>query len=361
MVRSAYIHIPFCKSKCHYCSFVSFVKPELKKDYLRALTKEINFFYEKEILKTLYIGGGTPSLLDVSEISNLIKLFRTDEHTEVTLEVNPEGGSYDFFRGVYDAGVNRISLGCQSFNDDILRLINRRHNAGHVVEAVRLAQDAGLSNISLDLIYGLPKQTQDGFLHDLELALTLGVKHISLYGLKLDAGCYFYQNLPEALPDDDMQADMYLAAVEYLENRGFYQYEVSNFSQKGYNSAHNTVYWDNKEYYGFGAGAHGYKNGIRYENVDDIETYLNDYVTKKDSKLLSEREKLEETIFLGLRKTCGINVSEINSRFGIDFEQKYKEVLQKYTKLNLLKKTDCGYKLTLQGILVSNVVLADFI
>ncbi len=361
MVKSAYIHIPFCKSKCNYCSFVSFNKLELKKDYLKTLAKEINYFYEGENLETLYIGGGTPSILEVNEIDNILKLFNLSPKTEITVEVNPEGGSYEFFRGILDAGVNRISLGCQSFDDKILREINRRHNAGQVIDAVKCAQDAGFKNISLDLIYGLPSQTQEGFLKDLNFAINLGIQHISLYGLKIEEGCYFYTHNPENLPDDDMQADMYLAAVEYLEEKGFHQYEVSNFAKTGFNSRHNTVYWDNKEYYGFGVGAHGYKNSVRYANCDTIEEYLQDFTIKKESKLLTQKEMLEEEIFLGFRRNCGVDVGQINSKYGIDFDEKYRDILDKYILLKLLEPTETGYRLTLQGILVSNVVLAEFI
>jgi len=361
MVKSAYIHIPFCRSKCHYCSFISFDKPELKKEYLKTLEKEIKFFYGGELLDTLYIGGGTPSLLDSEEIENIAKLFNINTNTEFTIEVNPEGGNYDFFREIYDAGINRISLGCQSFDDKILKNINRRHNAGQVIEAVRCAQDAGFKNISLDLIYGLPEQTTDGFLNDLKTAMKLGIQHISLYGLKLEQGCYFYSHIPENLPDDDMQADMYLAAADFLECQGFHQYEVSNFSLRGYNSRHNCAYWKNQEYYGFGTAAHGYVNGIRYANSDTIEEYIKDFSSKKETKLLTIQEKLEEEIFLGFRLTKGIDTSQINSKYNIKFDEKYRQILNKYLNLKLIEKTDTGYKLTLHGILVSNVVLADFL
>ncbi len=361
MVKSAYIHIPFCKSKCHYCSFVSFADLDLKKDFLKILAKEINHFYQGEILNTLYFGGGTPSLLEVSEFENIIRLFNINKNTEVTVEVNPEGGSYEFFRGLFDLGVNRISLGCQTFDDKILNLINRRHNAGQVIDAVMAAQNAGFGNISLDFIYGLPAQTQDGFLHDLDIASKAGIQHISLYGLKLEPDCHFSKNMPVNLPDDDVQADMYLAAVEFLKSKGFEQYEFSNFAQKGFNSRHNTAYWDNQEYYGFGVASHGYQNGIRYANLDTIEDYLKDFTSKKETKLLTQKEILEEEIFLGLRKSCGIDVDKINSKFGIDFSSKYKNVLVKYLDLGLLEQTTKGYKLTLQGVLVSNVVLAEFI
>ncbi len=258
MVKSAYIHIPFCKSKCGYCSFISFAKLGAKKDYLKTLAKEINYFYEDEVLNTLYFGGGTPSLLEISEFGNLLKRFKINDSTEVTSELNPDDVSYDYLRGLYDLGINRISFGCQTFNNEILKQINRRHNSAQVVEVVDNAKKAGFKNISLDFIYGLPNQTLDMFLEDLRRGINLGVQHISLYGLKIEEGSYFYDNMPENLPDDDEQADMYLAAVEFLTGLGFEHYEVSNFSCAGFNSKHNLAYWKNQEYYGFGIGAHGY-------------------------------------------------------------------------------------------------------
>ena len=361
MVKSAYIHIPFCRSKCHYCSFVSFNKLDLKKDYLKALAKEIIHFYENEPLKTLYFGGGTPSVLEVSEFENIMRLFNFSSDAEITTELNPEGVSYDYLRGLYDIGINRISLGCQTFDDKILKLINRRHSSEQVVDSVRIARHSGFNNISLDFIYGLPGQNFQMFIDDLRRAVELGVQHISLYGLKLEEGCYFYNYFPQNLPDDDEQADMYLGAVEFLKSLGFEHYEVSNFSLKGKNSRHNLTYWNNENYYGFGVAAHGYKNGVRYGNKDTIEDYINDPFTHQEEKFLSEQEKLEEEIFLGLRKLSGINVEEINIKYNIDFLEKYNDILKKYEGLNLFAKTQNGYAFTPQGVLVSNVILAEFI
>lgn len=362
MVKSAYIHIPFCRSKCHYCSFVSFSKSELKKDYLKALAKEINHFYQGEVLNTIYFGGGTPSILEPSEIENILRILNFNKSTEITIECNPDDVDYGYLRMLYDIGINRISLGCQTFNDDILKRINRRHNAGQVVNSVKIAQDAGFKNISLDFIYGLPGQTQEMFFEDLKNAVKLGVKHISLYGLKLEDGCYFASHMPENLPDDDTQADMYLGAVELLTEMGFEHYEVSNFSHRWFNSRHNLTYWNNDEYYGFGVAAHGYVNDTRYGNVETLEQYIKDPFMRKESKLLTRQEKLEEEIFLGFRKIReGINVENINAKYGIDFREKYCEVLDKYENLKLIKKTPKGYVLTPNGVLVSNVILADFL
>ena len=361
MVRSAYIHIPFCRSKCNYCSFVSYPKLELKKEYLKILAKEINRYYEDEMLNTIYFGGGTPSLLEISELENILRIFKFGSNTEITLEANPDDCSYDYFRGLYDLGINRISLGCQTFSEAILKQINRRHNAGQVIDAVKTAQDAGFKNISLDFIYGLPNQTPEMFYDDLKMAAGLGVQHISLYGLKIEQGCYFYNNMPDNLADDDMQADMYLGAIELLKNLKFNHYEVSNFCLKGFESKHNLNYWQNNEYYGFGVAAHGYKDGIRYANKEVLEDYISDCKTKKESRILSYQEKLEEAIFLGFRIIKGIDIAKINSEFRIDFDSKYKYVLDRYMSLNLIERTQKGYALTNQGILVSNVILADFL
>lgn len=361
MVKSAYIHIPFCKSKCHYCSFVSFNKLDLKKDYIKALLKEIEFNYQGEVLNTLYFGGGTPSVLEYTDFAQVLRKLKTNSNTEITTELNPEGVNYGYLRALYDLGINRISLGCQTFDDVLLRQISRRHNAGQVIDAVKVAQDVGFDNISLDFIYGLPNQTIESFLKDLKMAVGLGVQHISLYGLKIEDGCYFYDNMPDNLPDDDEQADMYLGAIQTMKDLKFEHYEVSNFSKKGFNSRHNLTYWNNEEYYGFGVGAHGYVNGVRYGNVETIEEYLSDPLTHKDSHLVNPQEQLEEEIFLGFRKMQGLNVAQINTKYNIDFEEKYNDVLKKYEGLNLITKTPQGYALTEQGILVSNVVLAEFI
>lgn len=376
MVKSVYIHIPFCKSKCHYCSFVSFNKLELKKEYLKALGQEIKQSYQGELLNTIYFGGGTPSLLTVQEFENLLRYFNINENTEITTELNPDScysngdfvsiencksDSYDYLRGLYDIGINRLSFGCQTFNNDILKQINRRHTSNQVIDVVKTAQRAGFNNISLDFIYGLPHQTPEMFYDDLKRGINLGIQHISLYGLKIEDGSWFYKNMPEHLPDDDTQADMYLGAIKLLTKHGFEHYEVSNFSKYGYNSKHNLNYWNNDEYYGFGVAAHGYLNSVRYGNVETLEEYLQNPLNHKESKILTEQEKLEEEIFLGFRKMKGIDVQNIKFKYQIDFDEKYKNILEKYLKLKLIEKTDIGYKLTVQGILVSNVILADFL
>ena len=361
MVKSVYIHIPLCKSKCHYCSFISFNKLNLCENYLNALDKQICTNYKGEELKTLYIGGGTPSVLTCSQIRNIISRFNISKNTEITVETNPEDLGFEYLKDLKNTGINRLSIGCQSFDDEILKLINRRHNSQKVTDSVKIAQNAGFDNINLDFIYGLPNQTESMFLNDLEYAISLGIQHISLYGLKLEEGCYFYKNPPKNIADDDTQANMYTKAVELMKNNGFEHYEVSNFARKGYESKHNLTYWNNEEYYGFGVGAHGCENKIRYANSETIEQYIQNPNFHIEETKQTPQSQLEEEIFLGLRKIAGINVENINKKYNIDFEIKYKDILNKYTKLNLLKRTQKGYAFTLEGILLSNVVLADFI
>lgn len=361
MVKNAYIHIPFCKSKCKYCSFVSYPNLDLKNQYLLSLKKEICFFYKQEKLNTLYIGGGTPSLLSVNEIQELLSLFVFENSPEITVELNPETIDKDYLRGLKKVGVNRISLGCQTFNDDILKLIGRRHDASQVIYAVENAKNVGFENISLDFIYGLPLQSLSDFEKDLNRAVSLDIPHISLYGLKIDEGSYFYKFKPENLPDDDMQAQMYLKAIEILTKSNFMHYEISNFAKRGFYSRHNTNYWDNNSYYGFGISAHGYVDGVRYSNVLNFDDYFDNPCKHFEENLLSKSEQLEEEIFLGFRKMSGINVDLINKKYNIDFTKKYSDILKKYLKYNYIQKNDAGYSLTKEGILISNYILADFI
>ena len=359
MPESVYIHIPFCKSKCKYCSFVSFNKPELIVGYIYSLLKEINDNYNGESLKTLYFGGGTPSLIPVNLLEKVVKKFNFSNSCEITTELNPDDISEEYLEGLKRIGINRISIGSQSFDDKILELIGRRHNSEQIINSVEIAKKAGFDNVSLDLIYGLPNQTTESLKYDLETIINLDIQHVSTYGLKIEENSYFGSHVPDNLPDDDMQADMYEQINEFLEKNGYLRYEVSNFAKIGYESRHNLNYWNNGEYYGFGVSAHGYVDGIRYSNHVTIEKYMENPNLHKYGKFLTEKEKLEEEIFLGFRKTEGININIINERYKIDFEKKYEKILEKYS--DYIEKTDIGYRLNLQGVLLSNIILADFI
>ncbi|MBP3925346.1 radical SAM family heme chaperone HemW [bacterium] len=361
MVKNVYIHIPFCKQKCKYCSFVSFPCIEKKSGYLDALKKEIKSKYKGEKIETLYFGGGTPSLLEIHEVEDLVNIFNREDFYETTFELNPETVDEKYLKSLHKIGINRLSIGCQSFDDEILKNIGRIHNSKQVINVVKLAKSAGFENINLDFIYGLPNQSCESFVNDLKLAAELDIQHISLYGLKIEEGCFFYKNPPKNIADSDLQADMYLDAIKTLFEKNFEHYEISNFSKNGCNSKHNTNYWDNNSYYGFGLAAHGYTDGYRYSNSAVLEDYIQNPCEPFYSHKLTKQEQLEEEIFLGFRKMKGIDLININSKYDIDFEKKYSTILSKYLKSGHILKDGNFYKLSIEGVLVSNIILADFL
>ena len=359
MAKSVYIHIPFCKQKCKYCSFISFPCTEKILGYVYALLKEIDTNYQGEKLKTLYFGGGTPSLVEISLLKKIINKFILEQDCEITLEINPDDVSLEYLVKLREAGVNRISLGSQTFDNEILKEIGRRHNSEQVISAVSLAKEAGFNNISLDLIYGLPAQTIESLKKDLETILKLDVQHISTYGLKIEEDSYWGKCPPVNLPDDDEQADMYLMINRFLEENGFKRYEISNFAKSGYESKHNLNYWNNTEYYGFGVAAHGYVDGIRYSNFSTLEKYMDNPMLHEQGHFVTHEENLQEEIFLGFRKEVGLDIQYINEKFDIDFEKKYQKVLERFVP-QYIQKSQYGYKLTLEGVLLSNNILSEF-
>lgn len=365
MPASVYIHIPFCKSKCKYCSFVSYDTLDKKRDYLAALSQEIKYYYRNEKLKTLYLGGGTPSLLEIGEVERILSDFKYSENPEITMELNPNDVDESYLKNLKSLGVNRLSIGVQSFDDNILKIIGRRHSSKDVFNVFQSARNTGFNNINLDLIYGLPEQTKENFKRDLKTLVALSPEHISLYGLKIEKNCYFGANPPQNLPDDDLQAEMYLEAKNICTSNGFEHYEISNYSKPKFESKHNMNYWLCGEYYGFGAAAHGYCGNLRYSNFETLSKYMASPIIRENCKILTLQEHLEERIFLGLRLTCGIDAAKINSDFEIDFDKKYQNILAKYLRLGFLQKTQKGYKLSdtpsKNGFLISNIILSEFI
>ncbi len=363
-VNSCYIHIPFCLKKCAYCSFLSFEKNLVPNSYACALNCEIKNNYNGEKLKTLYFGGGTPSILTIPQAATILKNFNFDESTEVTFEVNPKTVDLVYLKELRNLGINRLSIGVQSFNDEILKEIGRAHSAMCALETIDIARQAGFKNISIDLMYGLPKQTVDIWRETLDIANNLPVQHISLYGLKIDSGSKFYTNVPKDLPSADIQADMYELAIEKLTN--FSQYEISNFAiSKEFQGRHNLNYWTCGAYYAFGLGASGFSECGRYQNQSNLEKYLKlDFDKEYEDFETAEEEReirLEEAIFLGLRLTSGVDKGAINKKFNIDFDKKYAHILEKYLQSGHIIETEKGYKLSTKGFLVSNVILSDFI
>lgn len=359
MATSVYLHIPFCRRKCNYCTFASYSDLQLIDEYILALTSEISQRYKGKNLKTLYIGGGTPSLLPERYLKKLISLFNYEKEAEITCEANPENLSYDWLAKIYQCGVNRLSLGVQSFDNKILKLIGRKHTVKVAFEAISNARKAGFNNINTDLIYGLPTQTMPDLSSSVITACELGVEHISSYGLKIEDGSYFAKNMPKNLPDEDMQADMYLKLIEITKKYGYKHYEISNFAKDGFESKHNLTYWHGENYYGFGCAASGFEGNLRYSHSRTIPEYIKNPVLLTEKEFLTDEILLEEAIFLGLRKSDGIDINQINKRFSIDFEEKYAKILQKYEKY--FCKTDVGYAFSDEGFLISNYILSDFI
>ncbi len=359
MTKSVYIHIPFCKSKCKYCSFTSFgIEPD--EEYFKALTEEIKYYYEGEHLSTLYFGGGTPSLLNPKTLEELLSNFNYNNDCEITMELNPDDINIDYLKDIKSIGINRLSIGTQTFNDDILKIIGRRHDSNQAINAVKSAQEVGFENISIDLMYGLPTQTLKILTEDIQQAITLTPQHISTYGLKIEEGSYFYKYFPSNLPDNDMQADMYELLNTIFENNDYKRYEFSNFAKQGFESRHNLNYWNNYEYYGFGVSAHGYKNNIRYSNTTNYKDYINNPIKFESENLLNLSQQIEEEIFLGFRKTQGININKFKEKFGIDFEKEYAEIIKKYSP-EFITKINENYSLTLKGVLLSNIILSEFL
>ena len=361
MIRHAYIHIPFCLRKCNYCSFVSGKNIEKKDIYISKLIEEIKHKYKNEKLKTLYIGGGTPTLLDTENLKQILDLFCFENNAEITIEANPETIEKEKTEKIKELGFNRISLGVQTFNNDILKTIGRNHSEKTIYNSIKMIKEAGFSNVSIDLIYGLPNQNISLFKKDLEKALSLDIQHISTYGLKIEEGSFFYKNPPNNIPNDEEQANMYSFLCKFLEQNRFEHYEISNFAKKGKKSNHNCAYWRNENYYGFGLNASGYENNIRYKNTSDFNKYIINPLTREEEIKLSKNEIKEEEIFLALRLREGINIKNLNNKFDINFEQEYKHIIDKYSKLNLLIIENGFCKLTETGILLSNEIMSEFI
>lgn len=305
-----YIHIPFCKKRCLYCDFFSTTQLEKRDAYVAALIREIEERKDEagEPIRTIYIGGGTPSTLSLESMTALNKHLISTCIAEYTVEINPGDATKEYLKRLRSLGVNRLSMGIQSFQDELLQLIGRRHNAQQAIEAVQMAQEAGFENISIDLMYALPTQTMDQWKADIETALQLGVQHISSYGLMYEEGTAMTKMLEagqiEAI-DEETENGMYDYLCERLKEAGFVHYEVSNFALPGYEAKHNSNYWNGTPYIGIGAGAHSYVPPVRSWNESNVEAYIAG-TQQRGSETLTETDLYNESIMLGLRTNRGI-------------------------------------------------------
>ena len=363
-----YLHIPFCKQKCAYCDFYSLAGSEQHMDaYCAALTRHLEEVAPRcsgMTVDTVYFGGGTPSYLGAARLTSLLKTvkkrYRLASDAEITVECNPDSaGDWKALRQLRRAGFNRISLGVQSTDDALLREIGRVHTFEQVTDAVAAARMAKLQNISLDLIYGLPHQTLEQWQDTLRTAAALEVSHLSCYGLKVEEGTPLYERRESAaLPDDDLQAEMYLWAVDYLAQHGYHQYEISNFARDGFESRHNLKYWQMLPYAGFGPGAHSDFGDVRFAYTRDLHSYLAGNLELSEREELTPRDRMQEYIMLSLRTTAGIDRRYFEQQYRQRFDPMEKLLVQ-YESHGLAARTEKGWRLTAEGFLVSNTVIVS--
>ena len=391
---SLYVHIPFCAVKCKYCDFLSFDGESYGTmlRYVDCLCQEIKLYEPVAgdcVVRSVFIGGGTPSLLDESLITNIMafirRTFTLEKDAEVTIEANPGTLRHQKLNGYKAAGINRISIGLQSADDAMLKRLGRLHNYDQFVASYKAARRAGFKNINVDVMSGLPGQTIHSYVDTLSRVIDFQPEHISAYSLSIEEGTPFAQDesVLESLPTEIIDRKMYEITKKLLAANGYDRYEFSNYAKSGYECRHNMVYWTGGEYIGFGIGASSYFQGKRFSNIRDIFTYINmmeetaeKFVTADSMEMLYNdtvrqlREnvttiyidsRMEEFMFLGLRMTCGISRSDFEERFKKDIYEVYGPVLNKYIEQGFMATAGDRIYLTDAGIDVSNVILADFL
>ena len=381
-----YIHIPFCKQKCSYCDFCSYANKEsFIKRYIQCVLKEIievgnnnkiDFENGKDdlfLVKTIYIGGGTPSLIDskyIVQIIEDIKLnFKIDEKAEITIEVNPGTVTLEKLEDYKSTGINRLSIGLQSTQEHLLKEIGRIHTYLDFLDTFRFAREAGFENINVDLMIGLPNQTLEEVKDSIEEIVSMEPEHISVYSLILEENTPLFKKVEEGLelPNEDLERKMYWAVKQTLEQNNYIHYEISNFAKKGYESKHNLDCWNQKEYIGFGIAAHSYTNGIRYSNIENIEQYIKNYDEDKTEENLVFHEKQDmeamqkEYMLLGLRKIDGVSIQEFKIKFVANPVFLYHSELEKLVNEELLEIDGDMIKLTNKGLDLANIVWEEFV
>jgi oxygen-independent coproporphyrinogen-3 oxidase len=372
-VLGLYVHIPFCSAICNYCNFNrGLFDGDLKNQYVAALCEEIQRKGDQEAADTIFFGGGTPSLLDPPEVAAIIeacrRAFSLAADSEITLEANPETITDQKLAGFRAVGVNRLSFGVQSFKDDELQRLSRLHSASRAREAYAMARTAGFDNISLDLMMWLPGQSVTDWLASVDGLIELGPEHASLYLLEI------YPNAPLrdamargrwVVAAEDDAAEMYLKAMEALERAGYEQYEISNVARPGRESRHNVKYWTDGEWHGFGCGAHSTRKGVREKNVASTTEYISRVRSwgelAVETRVLNDRTRLEEALFMGLRLTRGLDVASIESRYEIDVWRTYGNELEPFVDQGVLIYDGAHLRLTRPGMLLANEVMAVFI
>ncbi|MBR3714387.1 MAG: radical SAM family heme chaperone HemW [Clostridia bacterium] len=373
--RGLYIHIPFCAAKCAYCDFYSLAgneKTSIQSDYVDALCRSAEIMsseFSNTVFSSIYVGGGTPSILPFSLLEKLFaslrENFKISEAAEFTVEANPATLTEEKLRAMTEGGVNRLSLGCQSSNDNELRKLSRIHTFSEFCDSFNMARKAGISNISVDLMYGIPLQTTDSLLRSISDIARLSPEHISLYGLRVEPDTKFGRDRTLVLPSDDTQAEMYLSAVRYLAELGYERYEISNFAKDGHYSRHNMRYWECGEYLALGPAAHSFIDSVRYSYDRSINAYISavreghmpEYA---ECTLLTDEDRQEEYIFLSLRLEKGLSLDSFEKKFGSSAKEKLISLAKPYIPKFMV--LDSGHlKFTSEGFLVSNTILSELI
>ena len=365
-----YIHIPFCKTRCHYCDFYKTVSLPIKSEFLAALAKEVIHWKEEvgsEIIETIYFGGGTPSLLEISELEYILNLlsknFSVANNSELTLEANPDDLNRDYLKSLKETGINRLSIGIQSFNDDDLRMINRRHDAKQALAGIKTAQDTGFENISIDLLYGLPEQSIEKWQANLDQAVLMDVAHISAYHLTYHEGTVLNNYLKKGKVKElaeELSFDQFKLLIEVLESRGYEHYEISNFARSGLYSRHNCSYWNGNKYYGFGPAAHSYDGLIRRWNVSDLNRYLfalnNDEIWWQ-AETLSPEDRYNDYIITTLRTKWGISRSYLESAFDSEIVQYFLSHAQLFMDSGHMYCESRVFRLSYSGLFISDKIM----
>ena len=371
-----YIHIPFCVKKCEYCDFLSWnAEEEERQQYVAALLSEIESYREFAKgyrVSTIFIGGGTPSVLLPKQMEDILQkiyeIFELERRAEITIEVNPGTVDEEKLQCYKENGVNRLSMGLQSVKDEKLRLLGRIHTYQEFVESYELARKAGFDNISIDLISSVPGQTLQEWKEELETAAAQNPEHISVYQLIIEEGTPFYEKYaehPELLPDEETSREIYLWTGKFLKEAGYEQYEISNYAKPGKESRHNLKYWEREDYLGLGLGAASMVRNIRMSNTKDMRTYLErcdkPKTMREDVQFLEEPRQMEEFMFLGLRKTRGVSKKEFKRIFGREMDMVYEKALHKCLENGMLLEHKDRIFLSEEGTLLSNMVLSEFL
>jgi len=369
-----YLHIPFCKRKCHYCDFYSTTNIELADNLINAIKSEIKIRYSylsNEKIESIYFGGGSPSMLSISQVEILIneikKYFVVDSNSEITFECNPDDLSFTYLKCLKELGINRISIGIQSFNDEVLEFLNRRHNSKGGIDAICWAKDAGFDNISIDLMFGIPGMSNEVYKESLMKAINFKTKHISAYHLNIEPNTLLYKKLAKGLIkniDEEISLNQFELTIDKLKENGYKHYEISNYALNGYESKHNWLYWSNGKYIGIGPSAHSYNGESRQWNINNTSKYINSISNNAnffDIEVLTDSNKFNEYILTSLRTSKGLSVEYVHNNFDECVYNHFIKILYKFINEGyIVSDKDGNWIINKRGIFILDLIVQKF-